>query len=360
MEIKLTIEVIIIGAIIAQSIFATLMLIFSKKNTTSNRILAILILAISLWLIDSFLYVSGVYTNDPNFYFLPIYYSLGFGPLIFFYVKSITNAGFAFKKRDLIHFIPLLLQAVLYFILTFQSYETKRWYWFDVHQPFTYNIEFTATLLSLAIYLFYSIQLLVTYQSWVNNNFSEDSKIRLNWLKIMLTIWLLLTIGWLLEVGLRYFFDDYTSIFSVPMLGITAIVLAIGGLQQSNLSHIQFSNKSLEPNSAIDDTIVDEITSRMNQEKDFLNPDLTLKQFANCLNLPPRTVSNHINQRLGKTFIDFVNEYRVEEVKKKLQSGDKDVYSLLGIAMNSGFNSKSTFNRIFKKVTGKSPRQYMS
>ena len=97
----------------------------------------------------------------------------------------------------------------------------------------------------------------------------------------------------------------------------------------------------------------------METSQDYLNPTLSLKEFADAMDLPTRTVSEHINRGMGKTFVDFVNEYRVEAVKQKLGSPQSGMYTILALAYESGFNSKATFNRAFKKFTGKSPTEYL-
>ncbi len=362
MQISVTIPVIILAVVISQGLFAAVVLGFQRRNRQSNIFLSLLLLFVSLWLVDALFEAAGVYHQDPDFYFKPIYYSFAFGPLIYFYVRSLTNAQFRFQPRHFLHFIPVLIQGLLYWFLTFQSYDFKRWYWTDVHSPVTYILEFDGTLLSMVIYLVLSILLLKRYQNWLKDQFSEFSRVRLNWLKLILFIILILCVQWLVEVILRDFFNSYTEYNYSPMiLGVLAVLLAYGGIRQSNLAHILFSEKQPdvpEKNVEIDELILKKILERMKIERDYLNPTLSLKEFAAALNLPPRVISQHINIGIGKTFVDFVNEYRIAEVKRKLTSEDRKTFTLLAIAYDSGFNSKSSFNRIFKKFTGTSPSEY--
>jgi AraC-like DNA-binding protein len=76
------------------------------------------------------------------------------------------------------------------------------------------------------------------------------------------------------------------------------------------------------------------------------------------LNVSPHNLSEVINSKLKQNFYELVNGYRVEEVKRKLQSPEYDMYSILGIAYESGFNSKTSFNTIFKKYVGQTPSDY--
>ena len=364
MKIAFNIYVVLTLMVIAQGLFAALILSTSKVNKVANRFLSLLLLGFSLWLIDSFYKVAEVYQQDPEFYFQPIFYSFAFGPLIFFYVKSITNSSFQFSKKDWIHFVPVLLQAGLYWFLTFQSYPYKLWFWETIHFPITYGLEFNLTLISMTIYLGFSIRLLMNYQKWLEDQFSEFSKIHLNWLKIVLMIMLVLCVFWSVDLISRYLFDIYLVYnFSEISLGFVVLLLAYGGIRQSNILQVNFENKVAKTNLGLDEmdiVLIEKIKTRMLIEKDYLNPTLSLKEFSQNLNTPSRTISKHINQGLEISFVDFVNQYRVEEVKVKIDSGQLEQFTLLSLALESGFNSKSSFNRIFKKLTHMSPSEYVN
>jgi AraC-like DNA-binding protein len=277
-----------------------------------------------------------------------------------------VNNQFKFRTKDLWHFVPVILQAGLYIVLTFVPYSGKAWYWENVHRRYTYRIEFDGTWISLSIYLLLSFRLVKQYQSWVNNNFSEVSKIRLSWLKIILGILLLLCLQWFVEIVLRdvynvYFEYDYT----VEILGVIVLILGVAGLRQSNLSFIKYEEEKAETKLPLktvfepDPAILDKIRLAMEERKLFLNPTLTLLEMADLLKLNSKTLSRHINTGFGKSFNDFINSYRVEEVKGRLTSSELKKSTILGIAMESGFNSKTTFNRIFRDFTGMAPSDFI-
>ena len=98
----------------------------------------------------------------------------------------------------------------------------------------------------------------------------------------------------------------------------------------------------------------------MSTSKPFLDSELTLPQLAKELNISSHSLSQILNDRLGYNFFDFINQYRVEEVKARLDDPKFENLTLLGIALDSGFNSKSAFNRVFKSFTGLTPSQYKS
>ena len=97
----------------------------------------------------------------------------------------------------------------------------------------------------------------------------------------------------------------------------------------------------------------------MKEEKPYLNPDLNLQLLADSLGLTRHQLSGMINLRFKKTFYDVIHDYRIGETLELMKSSHHKSYTLESIAFSSGFNSKATFNRVFKKVIGKTPSQYI-
>jgi len=164
--------------------------------------MAVFLTTISLWLCDTFMKISGIYAQDANYYFKPIYYSFAFGPLVYFYVRSIVNSN----------------QGGLYLFLIFKSYSFRLWYWQEVHLPYTYRVEFDGTFISMSIYLFFSIKLLMGYQNWLKDEHSDHSTKKLNWLRIILILMFILCVQWLIEVILRDVYDLYYTYEYTPTI----------------------------------------------------------------------------------------------------------------------------------------------
>ncbi|MBT8231526.1 MAG: hypothetical protein HKO66_16775, partial [Saprospiraceae bacterium] len=263
LEIPFSTNVILIAAIIAQGIFASVLLLLQRNNSNSNKYLGLLLLTFSLWLLDDFFEAATIYQQDPNYYFLPIYFSFGFGPLIYFYTRSITDVNFKLRKRHLVHFIPVAIQGIGYVFLQCKDYNFRRTFWQEVHLPYTYNLEFIGSLVSLIIYLCLSIIVVKKYQKWINNQFSEISKINLNWLKIILGIISVISFLWIVDTFLRLVQEYYPMHeFSAISMGISILLLAGGSLLQSNLGHAGFeesnSNKiSLDKEIEIDKQLLE-------------------------------------------------------------------------------------------------------
>ena len=118
----------------------------------------------------------------------------------------------------------------------------------------------------------------------------------------------------------------------------------------------KYSGSGLKESDAI--LYIDKLNNYMVTEKPYLNPDLNLPQLAKDVNIPSHYLSQIINENIGLNFFDFINRQRVEDVKFKITDSQYNNYSILGIAFESGFNSKSAFNRVFKIVTGLTPSEY--
>lgn len=360
-QIPFTFPVILHGALIAQGIFAAVVLLFIQTNRPANRFLAALLLSFSLWLIDSFYRLSGIYQQDANFYFQPIYYSFAFGPLLYFYVRALTVPDFNFKLPQLLHFIPVLLQAGLYLFLFVSDYPTRLWFWLEVHSPITYPLEFALTLLLLLIYIFRSVRLLQQYRHWLEEQFSEFDRIHLDWLRLLLGAMGALALLWSIDLYMRLVLDWYLDHnFSELLMGGLILLVSIGAIRQSAIDRTGFVPKAVTPvDPDIDSALVARIKARMENAQDYLHPSLSLKDFSTHFPEPSRTISEHINHGLGCSFVDFVNGYRVAEVQRRIAIGELEQLTLLAIALEAGFNSKSTFNRVFKKQTGQSPTEYV-
>jgi AraC-like DNA-binding protein len=399
MQLAITPDIVLLFAVLAQAVFAAGLLWFAPHNRVPNRFLALLLLAMALWMLDGLWRASGLYGQNAEWYFTPIYYSLAFGPLLYFYVRSLINQPFRLRARHWWHFVPVLVQAALYWWLRFEPYPVRLWFWERVHRPYTYRLEFIGTWLSLIIYLVLSLQLLRRYRRWLPDNFSEMSQLRLQWLRVLLLGLALVSGQWMVEVVLREFFGLYYAYdYSTWLLGGVVLLIGVVGLRQADMRDVHFALaeaaenvpqsvgapafKELEPggglflnlanttdavsvapavrqSAVVDAAVLARIRRALEEEKLYLNPTLTLAELSAHTGLAPRLISFTVNNGLGQSFNDLVNGYRVEAVKRRLASpADVARLTLLGIAFECGFNSKTTFNRIFKQFTGVAPSEF--
>lgn len=374
---------------IVQGLILAFILLFNfRNNRQANIFLAILLFAISF---HSFRYYVARrilsdflidLLNQPHYnfsnLFIPFSFILIIGPALYFYVKSLTSTNFQFGRKEMYHFLPAILVLVIYTILWLQNKQQHS------HQSYsqTYllfnSIEQMAGIIAGLVYNFYAFKLLHKHRKSLLEQFSNTNAISLGWLQIMMILLTLVWLGWfiiaLFNIQFFSFVLDYIAFYPLQIfLAIIIYIIGFAGFIQPqiyapnmvpplmvNKSHREAptlpspEEKTLQKKSPHTHKII----QAMQNDKLYLNPTLTLNELARHLAISPKVLSQVLNNELNKNFHDFVNEYRVEEVKKRLTDVQYQHLTILGIAFDAGFNSKSTFNRIFLKFTQMSPKQY--
>ena len=316
------------------------------------------------------------YRNTKINYWL-IALSLAVGPLLYFYVKSITTSNFRFKKKDFYHFVPVSL-FVIYKISIFiydaslPGFDETQNGYLKIHldekyvQPLVGIVE----SLQMLLYLTFTLQLYYAYKKKIQHFFSNTYAIELDWIRNFLFIYSFLFLYSIFEgvigdliVDLHWtqrWWYQFFSALAIIYIGIKGYFTDTNTLKNLNFEVIPSSEKknidSTKDNSILENKA--KLEQFMNDEKPFLNPDLNLKELSKMLKVSVPVLSETINSGFQKNFNDFINGYRVKAVQDMLKEGKQKQLSLLGIAHECGFNSKATFNRVFKKLTNSSPSEY--
>jgi AraC-like DNA-binding protein len=229
------------------------------------------------------------------------------------------------------------------------------------------------------IYVFLTIQIVKVYDDKIKNSYSSIERINLNWLKHLTIglsiVWGIVVISYIInavspkgiEMDQMIYMSASILIYSIGYLSLRQPQIFEKVIQkQDSEPEPGLSAKIAEAASYRKSGLTDEeaqnhlknLLSVMESDKPYLKSDLTLRELAEKLSMSAHNLSEILNTRLNQNFYDFINRYRVEEVKRKLADTESGKYSLLAIAFDSGFNSKSAFNTIFKKQTGVTPSQY--
>jgi len=306
---------------------------------------------------------------------LPLFH----GPLLYLYVLYSLRRDQRFGLFNYVHFLPPL-GFYLYMIPFFFHYtaEERALINSGVMDDYSTFIAFSlvAFFVSAVGYAIASYRLLNHYQNVTQQNFAYKKKIDLNWLKhFILGIGVIFGFAILLAVlqewvGLQFGFNTDIVFYSLIILFIFYLGYS-GIMHQGIFSSAETPVKLVEPknsgeykNSGLKEEEAleyhHELLRLMKSEKPYLEPKLSLVSLADYLDMSPNHLSQVINQYEGKNFYDFVNQYRVEEFKERALSPENKNFSLLAIAFDSGFNSKSSFNEVFKKYVGKTPTQYLN
>jgi len=302
------------------------------------------------------------------------YISLFIGPLIFIYIKSLFVSNDKLIKKDFFHFIPFIVYLFykpIIYIVYFQSniFNTANTEVLKIKLL----VEEILSPLYFIFYLLLSLFLFNKYKKAIKSNYSNLTEFDFNWIRYLLTIFILV-IG--LDLIFGFLGPTYLSheLFSVIALDIGIIYLGYYGINQSRVLLPDFLVAEINNNeddtkksekhqlSSFSEHEIEELKLSLENifknDRPYLDENLTLKKLADLVSTSDKKLSTLLNQYMNISFYDIINKYRVEAVIEKMTSEDSEKYSLIGIAYDCGFSSKSSFNRIFKKETGFSPSEY--
>ncbi len=366
-------------------IFVVLLFIrYYKKQNISDLFLGLILL---LTCYSQTCYTVGfmgwydTFRNTKINYFL-INIAVGIAPLIYLYVKSITTSNFKFKKRHWWHFSIALLYIV--YRLSIYAYDALQ-SGFSETQNGVLKIEldeaYVQTIMAyieapfMLMYLAFTFQLFYNYRKKIIQYFSNTYKLELNWILSFLTLFSLLFVYGTIQdiIGSRFMDLDYQQRWWLNLvMAIVTLYVGVKGYftdtTKLNKLDFTFSPKTIgipedasdfEEDKPISKEDVASVKALMENDKAYLNPELNLSDLAKMANMSRGQLSEIVNTAFNKNFNDFVNGYRVEAFKDMLKAEKHKQLSLLGIAQECGFNSKATFNRVFKKLTNHSPTEYL-
>jgi AraC-like DNA-binding protein len=378
LEIKINlhpINFIIISGIL-QSMILAIALIFNRNgNKSANKLIGLLILIFSLHFSWSLIIDSNLDDIFISVFWLPYSYLLAIGPLLFLYTRSLTEENFSLGKNELIHFLPAAVEIFVQLLLIRQSmrsdillYNVRGFILFRI-------IEFAAVATSILAYGKQCLALIRTHEAWISEHFSNQKDITLLWLLRLIRYLRVLLISWLVfELSFILFWQFQLHFITVYLLlyillGVTTYSNYWIGIQALIKSATWTEKKVIKPiseNTSVYAKLNEaEMTKRaealhqlMLKEKLYLHETLSLRTLAARLQIDPNLLSYILNNIFHKSFYDYVNEFRVEEVKQKISDPAHAHFKIVEIAFECGFNSKASFNRVFKKLTGKSPSEY--
>lgn len=361
-------EVIYILVMFQLLVFSTFLFIRKTRNT-SNYILGLQLFSQAAGIFSGFCSIQSNYflQNNPHYFFAGFPFMFLWGPTFYLYVKSVAFSDFKFKPVWLVHFIPffmvLVFLLVTFFPLTPEAkikLMTSREY-----LVFKYSIYIDIFIRGhVLFYIFKSFKVLIDIKKKLKESFSSISVTNLAWLRFLVigfvTAYFLSIIQIIVYV---YILRAYTSHLIlgviVPYFIYFNIIYFKAWFQPEIFSgieeNVKYKSSKLTKSEA--EILIDKLKNHMIKEKPYLNPDLTLNQLAEDLNLSYKVLSQIINEYFNQNFFDYINTLRIEESKKMLlePSGKKTVLEVL---YETGFNSKSTFNNTFKKMTGMTPTEF--
>ncbi len=354
-----------------QGVILALALMAKSKKSKANRILAILILLLSIQLgltSES----KGIVANYPDLRGLAWTLPYLFAPLTFLYVRSLLVSS-PMKWKHLLHLAPFFI-AILglspYFSLSaIEKIE------FDITASsyfFTFAIAYEAIrIVQIIVYAILTISLIKRFKSAAQR---EISTIQLNWIYqftyTSLASWVIASLGIVaFFVNLDLPINPFNLVYLLCLIFIYVLGFKIlsnpvvfgyylGSSNATTDSSARYSKSGFKGSD--EDKYLKSLDELMTRKQPYLEPEITIAEIAEMLNISKHHFSQLINEKLNKNFFDFVNSYRIEHAKTMLCDPGNNHLKILAIAYDSGFNSKSTFNSLFKKYTGMTPSKYRS
>ncbi len=350
--------------------FSLILLGIKGKKSIASKYLALLIFSYSTFLVGSILYQTNYHLVHtyligifPPFYFL-------IGPFLYLYMLSLVYKEFSFKKIYLLHFVPFILQILFNVPIYLKSSEEKFDFYLKglIDGPDLFRVLIIcARIIYLFVYLILTARLLRTHQVQIENSYSRLEGRRLRWIRTLMIGLMIDAVLYAITIVSRI--SDSNGFYSlVDISNITApciiLYMCYKGLTQPDL-HVENmlgAVKNRYHYSRLDsdksEEFLEHILNFMEESKSYLNNEFTIKQLSEETAIPSRYISQVINERLDRNFYEFINDYRIDEVKKRFLDPHYQGSTILDIAFDSGFNTKSTFNAAFKKREGITPSTY--
>ncbi len=356
-------------------------LLFTKRNKSlPDNVLAMWLITIGIYLLNYYLYNLGYWEKYPHLVGALHPFPLLFGPFLYLYVSVSLRKEQQIHKKDLLHFIPfvLLYISMMPFYFGYSAEDKIRVDELNTASEFRsiMMISLICFIISGILYSVLSYLKIGKYQKLITQNFAYHEKISMEWLKFLI-IGLAVIVGavaflYTLKEGVGLEFSFNIDLIFFLLIIVFIFLLGYFGIRyqgifsenENNDSIIveqkpngEYKKSGLKTNDAL--TLQNKLRELMVSHKPYLEPKLSLSDLSDELHTSPNNLSQVINQYEEKNFYDFVNGYRVNEFIERASLPENKNMSLLGIAFDSGFNSKSSFNEVFKKHKGQTPSKYL-
>jgi AraC-like DNA-binding protein len=349
----------------AQGVLLALALLTTKSGRrAANLLLAALTLTISIAVSGAVLLTTNYVFAFPHLSRLHQPFVFLAAPLLYLYLRELTTREQRFASQDFLHFIPFLLCLIYLLPYYLQSRSQKiqvlvSEFLQESFGPW-YYIRSALLITQVLVYLILVVWLIIGYSRQTRARDSARDRAVL----FEVRFFVIATTALWVAVVLRYAIPTMPNLL-VP-LGASMLIYAMGYLKlrrpelesagKDEQPARKYEKSTLTPERS--ERYLDRLLNLMNHEQPFKDGDLTIQKLAEKLSIPSHHLSQTINERLGQSFSDFINSYRVEDAKKKLLDPAFSHLSVLGIAEEVGFNSKSSFNSVFKKHTNMTPSEF--
>ncbi len=357
---------------ISQSFFAGMLIATRRPFTAANRIMTAWVFLFCIEMIFAL-----INSNVLDMYAFP-FISLTYGPLLFLYVRHMTLPTLRFSPWNALHFVPFIIFFAISVILREEPIfdDLSGFFVIDRFIPLRifYSVCFFLSVTGYSILSFIEIR---QHQKRLRDVVSYTSaKITLNWLKIIsITFYtgyvVVFILGGINIISGLLPFDPYILTFA--FISIFSFAYSFYAIKQPEMLDYPVAVKEDDngndsagvekyARSGLRADLAEEYLTRllhyMDDEKPYLDGDMTINDLSRKTGIPRHHITEVLNEKHHRNFFSFVNEYRIREVISRISDPKYQHYTILAIAFDAGFNSKSTFNTFFKTYTGKTPSAY--
>ncbi|MCD4695944.1 MAG: helix-turn-helix domain-containing protein [Bacteroidales bacterium] len=365
----------LVGA--AQALFFAVLVFTKQEKSVADIFLTLWLVTLSFALILPFFIFNNEIYRYIHLSDLEVGLLTSQPVWLYLYVYLLTSKKAPFNLKLLLHFIPVLL-VILLFIPYYElsGQEKIELYEGTVEFPKIILAGGIASISLIFIYVVLSLLKIRKHKRNLKYMFSFQESINLHWLQNLVVSFVVIFIIESILFGF-FLFNDSIKVYYLDYSGyllFAAFVFVLGyfGYKQGEIfqhkkvitvtDKIQRKQKSSSTKTSSIDAenaqLAEQLNTFVSEQKPWLNTTLTLYDLASELNISSHQLTALLNNFLKTNFYDYINHYRVEEVKKMLKNNIKK-YTILAIALECGFNNKASFNRIFKQKTGQTPSEFI-
>lgn len=297
-------------------------------------------------------------------------------PTVFLFLQSRLNSQWRMRFQDLKHYWLYLIYFVYHLLVAIQGKEFAKWWWFEVNNRYNIDALFSfCNVLLFAFQLRRFFKINSAYQLWSANRYSNLPLLNLSWIRNFLIayfIFILVDIGLTimkLTIGAQYdkmwgaYLANLGLVYYISIYGFYNRPITILDFEISKKLPAEDLNEPVEERQSFSAEEIKNwkltIQTYLETTKPYLNPELRLSELAQHFEVNISHLSTLINLCFSQNFNDLINAYRIELFLQKISSGQLKHFTLMSLAYDSGFNSKTTFNRAFKKYTGLTPSEFL-
>lgn len=285
--------------------------------------------------------------------------------MLYLYILSVTgrNPG---RRAWILNWLPVLMIYLILFQFLMRSPQDRIWVYQNNGKGYEVLSDIIKVLMNLSGVLYVSLSLLAIkkYKRKISDEYSNTEKINLNWSYYLITGIALIWIAVILRNDILIFsmvvlFILVAAYFGISRVGILDLPVDANREDGKDVENEFVKYQKSSPGDDVIQTVYEKLITRMTQEKLYKDPDLNLNYVAQLLDVHPNVLSQTINSVENKNFYDYINRQRVDEFKRIACLPENQKYTILSLAFESGFNSKTSFNRNFKKYMNCSPREFL-